>query len=246
MVPAITLAADPPYSTFQNIPFLGVVDPSVETYVNALYLAAIGAAAVLVVLRLMWAGTQYMFSEIVTSKQQAKKDIQSALLGLLIILGAVTILNTINPRILRLDVLNNLPRAEVTTTTNAPSQTPPVSSGGAPDTMTSCAPVTNRVDSGNNGNCTVSVNGQDVAQGMVDSGCSGYTFVSNGNFSVTCPSSSSHCAVNTISQMSGYPIGCAQPTDAVTAANQCSAAGGSPVISNGLTTPPTTIISCYP
>jgi hypothetical protein len=107
--------------TFQQLPFLAGADlTTTEGYVRALYQLAIGAAAVLVVLRLMYAGVQYMFSEVVTSKQKAKETIKSALLGLVIILGAVTILNTINPNLTRTDWLRN---ASGITLTSGPGPT---------------------------------------------------------------------------------------------------------------------------
>lgn len=97
------------FSTFQTIPFLKG-NLSIESYVNALYMLSIAIASILVVLKLMGAGVKYMLTEIVTTKQQAKKDIQNALLGLAIILGAITILNTINPNLTKLDFLGNAER----------------------------------------------------------------------------------------------------------------------------------------
>jgi len=97
--------------TFQNLPFWDGSGSS--SYIESLYKMAISLAAVLVVLRLIMAGVQYMLSEIVTNKQKAKETIQSALLGLLIILGAVTILNTINPRLTNLDVIGSGPKVNV-------------------------------------------------------------------------------------------------------------------------------------
>lgn len=97
--------------TFQQLPFWDGSGSS--SYIESLYKMAISLAAVLVVLRLIWAGVQYMLSEIVTDKQKAKETIKSALLGLLIILGAVTVLNTINPRLTNLDVIGNGPAVDV-------------------------------------------------------------------------------------------------------------------------------------
>jgi hypothetical protein len=56
---------------------------------------------VLAVLKITIAGVKYMLSDVVTSKESAKKDIQGALFGLLIVLAAVIILNTINPSLSR-------------------------------------------------------------------------------------------------------------------------------------------------
>lgn len=78
-----------------------------QQYIDALYVIAITAAAILAVFKLIWAGVQYMLSDLVTSKQKAKQDIQGALLGLLIILAAVTILTTINPNLKQINFLKN-------------------------------------------------------------------------------------------------------------------------------------------
>lgn len=90
---------------FQTIPFLSGSTLTTGGYVQALYYGAIAIAAMLVVIRLIWAGTEYMLSDLVTSKAAAKSKIQNALLGLLIILAAVTILNTINPNLNNLNVI---------------------------------------------------------------------------------------------------------------------------------------------
>jgi len=74
-------------------------------YINALYRLAISIAALLAVIKIIYAGVQYMFSDIVTQKEDAKKDIQGALLGLLIIIGAVIILNTVNTDITKNEIL---------------------------------------------------------------------------------------------------------------------------------------------
>ncbi len=68
-----------------------------EQYINLLYKMSISIAALLAVVKIVIAGAKYMLSDVVTNKSDAKKDIQGALLGLLLILGAVIILNTINP-----------------------------------------------------------------------------------------------------------------------------------------------------
>lgn len=112
LLPTVALAATT-MTTFQDVPLWNNASDS-ASIIEALYKIAIGAAAILVVFRLMMAGVQYMFSEMITSKQKAKETIQSALLGLLIILGAVTILSTINPNLVKLDVVGK--GAPVTTT----------------------------------------------------------------------------------------------------------------------------------
>lgn len=100
--PSMVLAVE--VSTFTSIPFL-TGEKTSAAYVEALFNASIAIAAILAVIRLIWAGVQYMLSEVVTKKENARKDIRGALLGLLIILASVTILQTINPNLLNLDVI---------------------------------------------------------------------------------------------------------------------------------------------
>lgn len=94
-VPTLSYAAD-------FLPLVGI--PGVTNagnagfgaYINALYRLSISIAALLAVIKIVAAGAKYMLSDIVTSKESAKDDIRGALIGLLIIIGAVVILTTIN------------------------------------------------------------------------------------------------------------------------------------------------------
>ena len=70
-----------------------------QGYIDLLYATAISLAALLAVIKIVIAGAKYMFSDVITNKSEAKKDIQGALLGLLLILGAVILLNLINPQL---------------------------------------------------------------------------------------------------------------------------------------------------
>jgi len=89
-----------------NIPFLDG-DLTTQGFVEAMYKLAIALASIIVVIRLMLAGAKYMLSEVVSNKSQAKEDIKNALLGLLVILGAVLILGTINPKLVGMNFLND-------------------------------------------------------------------------------------------------------------------------------------------
>jgi hypothetical protein len=81
-------------------------------YLNIMFKLFLGVAGVLAVVMIVMGGVQYMTSDLVSSKEEGKKTITNAIFGLLIGLGAVLILNTINPNLL--DVcLNNLPKAEI-------------------------------------------------------------------------------------------------------------------------------------
>ena len=86
---------------------------NLSTFLNRLFLGAMSLGAVLAVLRLAWAGFQYMASDLWANKQHAKEIIQETLLGLFILLGISLILNQINPDILKLDVgITKLPPAQ--------------------------------------------------------------------------------------------------------------------------------------
>lgn len=69
-------------------------------YVKAFIKVMIGLAGVLAVLFIVIGGFQYMSSDAVFKKQEGKKKITRALWGLLLVLGSVLILQTINPNIL--------------------------------------------------------------------------------------------------------------------------------------------------
>lgn len=133
LAPLLVLAQESRLTFIEQMPFIDRAVNSTEDYVSVLYLMAISLASILVVLRLIQAGVKYMLSEIVTDKGKAKEDIKGALLGLLIILGAVTILNTINPELTKTDIFRN---ADVITPSAVGSNasTSPVqqSSGGCP------------------------------------------------------------------------------------------------------------------
>lgn len=79
-----------------------------DDFFTNVYKIAIVIAAVIAVIKLILAGAQYTLSGIVTRKEQAIRDIRSALIGLLIILGAVTLLTTINPQITNMPQLDNI------------------------------------------------------------------------------------------------------------------------------------------
>lgn len=87
------------YTPLVGIP--GVSNPNTDfnTYINTIYALSISIAALLAVIKIVIAGVKWMMTDIVTSKGEAKKDIQGAVLGLLLILGAVLIIEVINPDI---------------------------------------------------------------------------------------------------------------------------------------------------
>ena len=77
---------------------------SLEDYLNTLYALSISIAALLAVIKIIIAGVKYMLSDVVTNKSSAIKDIQGALLGLILVVMAWVILYVINPAILSVTV----------------------------------------------------------------------------------------------------------------------------------------------
>ena len=96
VLPVVSLAQ---FEPLVGIP--GLNDPStdINSYINILYALSISIAALLAVIKIIVAGVKYMLSDVVTSKSEAKSDIQGALIGLLVVISAVLILNVINPQL---------------------------------------------------------------------------------------------------------------------------------------------------
>lgn len=83
-----------PIGTFTKAP------DNIGDYFNTIFKIAIGLCAVLAVIMIVIGGVQYMGDESIFGKTEAKKSITSAILGLIIALGAYALLNTINPDLL--------------------------------------------------------------------------------------------------------------------------------------------------
>lgn len=102
LLPVISLAKE--YSPLVGLPGVDPNAPSFDEYINSLYALSISIAALLAVIKIIIAGVKWMLTDIVPSKSEAKKDIQGALIGLLVILGAVLVLTVINPNLVEVDL----------------------------------------------------------------------------------------------------------------------------------------------
>ncbi len=95
----------------------GVTNPNSSTsfasYASALYSVAIVVAALLAVIRLVIAGAKYMMTDVVSGKGEAINDIKGSLLGLLIIISAFVILNTINPNLTKISIVGTIPGTQI-------------------------------------------------------------------------------------------------------------------------------------
>ncbi|MAZ56306.1 hypothetical protein CL653_00750 [bacterium] len=106
-IPAVVVGADTGFVKLVGIPGLDINSLTTEQYIEALYKLSIGVAAMLAVLKLIGAGAKYITSDIITKKEGAKKDIQNSIIGLLIVLSAVLILQTINRDLVNFNFLRN-------------------------------------------------------------------------------------------------------------------------------------------
>jgi hypothetical protein len=85
-------------------------------------------SGVLAVVMIMFGGIQYMSTDAISGKSDAKKTIQNAFWGLGLVLGAFLILNTINPALLNINIkLTRFAPPEVTPPTvgDQPGENPP-------------------------------------------------------------------------------------------------------------------------
>ena len=74
------------------------------SYIPGLFKLVIGLAAVLAVGFIIWGGIQYITTDAVTGKEEGKKRIRDAIIGLVMIIGAYLILYTINPNLLQFNL----------------------------------------------------------------------------------------------------------------------------------------------
>lgn len=81
-------------------------------YMNIMINAFIGIVAVIAMIMIVMGGINYVMSDLVTSKEEAKSGIQNAILGLIMALTCYLILNTINPSLLNI-CLDNIPKATI-------------------------------------------------------------------------------------------------------------------------------------
>ena len=79
---------------------------SLPEYLNAVFRVVIIVGAILAVLRIIWSGFEYMTSEAVGQKKDARGVITAAIGGLILLIATTLILTVINPSIVNLDALN--------------------------------------------------------------------------------------------------------------------------------------------
>jgi hypothetical protein len=122
------------YNLLEPLPQVG---PTFDTsqsnglgsYLNPMISLFIGICAVLAMIMILWGGIEYMTSELISSKEAGKERIRNAIFGLLLALGAWTLLYTINPNLLNSDI--NITTANATANLNYDNvpQTPTIVNG---------------------------------------------------------------------------------------------------------------------
>lgn len=119
---------DPPKLT---VPFPGQTDPidGPADYIRTIYKFGLGFGALLAMVMIVIGAVQYTLSEAVTSKEDAKARIMSAIWGLVLLLAATLILYTVNPDI------PNLYEPEIGKVPQAPPRAPSADRPFAPQTL---------------------------------------------------------------------------------------------------------------
>lgn len=96
---------------------------SLSAYLNLVFNILLSIGGMIAVVTLVLGGITYMVSEIVDKKSEARKRMQAAIIGLLLLLGCWLILHEINPNLTQFSLLN-LP-GQTAATAPAPAATVP-------------------------------------------------------------------------------------------------------------------------
>lgn len=89
------------YCLLAPLPGLTVInDTELNDYFGIIYRLLIGLAGVLAVVMIFFGGVQYMTTDALGEKEEGRKRIWNAVVGLVIALGSYAILNTVNPKLL--------------------------------------------------------------------------------------------------------------------------------------------------
>ena len=121
--------AAPDYTVLVPLPEAGISGPTkLGDYIPKAFNLSIGIAAALAFVMITLGGITYATSDAISGKSQGREWVTNAIIGLLLVIGAWVILNTINPQISHFDL--SLQRINIGTPTGT------VSIGGIPMTQT--------------------------------------------------------------------------------------------------------------
>jgi hypothetical protein len=97
-IPGADLSAAERVGDVVNVPFLA-------QYINGAYRYGVTIVLIIAIVMVVYGGFRYLVGASMGDIQAGKKIIQDALIGMLIVLGAYMLLNTVNPETLNLSVL---------------------------------------------------------------------------------------------------------------------------------------------
>jgi hypothetical protein len=102
---------------------------TLSKYISGIFTFGLMVVGITALASIMYGGIRYMASDLITTKQDAKDQITSAIYGLLLLLFSYLILNTINPELVGLRTAEMEPlqttRTRTTTTTTTTNVTAP-------------------------------------------------------------------------------------------------------------------------
>ncbi len=127
LTPFLVATAQVQYVPIAQIPFApSGAAMTAEQFVQSAYRLAIVVAAMLAVIKIIYGGVQWMLTDVITSKESAKKDIWGAILGLIIVLSAVFILEIVNPQLKTFTLFRGAPVIDIA----APAQSSALAPAG--------------------------------------------------------------------------------------------------------------------
>ncbi len=92
------------YVPLAPLPLGNGATESLSSYIPAIFTFAIGIGAILAFIMITIGGIRYTTSDAIGNKSEGRKQIENALIGLLLVIGAYVILNTINPQMLNFNL----------------------------------------------------------------------------------------------------------------------------------------------
>ncbi len=101
----------PDYTVLAPLPGIGPTT-NLHDYLPNAFNLAIGIAAGMAFVVITLGGAMYATTDAISGKAQGKEWITNAIWGLLLVIGAWIILNTINPQILKFDLIINRPNIQ--------------------------------------------------------------------------------------------------------------------------------------
>ena len=128
-----SFAAETPYTLLAPIPLDGAGAGDTQTtvasqYIRGVFMLIIGLATGLAVIMIIYGGIKYMSTDAFAGKSEARETIQNAIWGLLLVIGAWLILDTINPNLTKFNL--NIPIQAIRTVIPGGA---PVPSAGCPN-----------------------------------------------------------------------------------------------------------------